>query len=112
MRNLFKLMALPVLFSFVLISACSDDDGGTDPPVNPLGTLDFTRYIAVGNSLTAGFQSGALLSDGQENSYPKLITDQIAATDNGTYTMRQPLLAYPGIGNEAGVGVLELTFDS
>ena len=112
MSKLFKIMALPVIFSFVLFTAC-DDDEITDPVAeNPLGTLDFTRYIAVGNSLTAGFQSGALLIDGQVNSYPNLITDQISATDDTTYTMRQPLLAYPGIGNEAGVGVLELSFDS
>ncbi len=111
MSNLYKLLALMLLSSMLMFTAC-DDDEITDPTVeNPLGTLDFTRYIAVGNSLTAGFQSGALLSDGQENSYPQLITDQIIATDGGTYTMKQPLLPYPGIGNEAGVGVLELSFD-
>ena len=105
-------MVLLLLSSMLLFTAC-DDDEITDPVAeNPLGTLDFTRYIAVGNSLTAGFQSGALLIDGQDNSYPKLITDQISAADDTTYTMRQPLLAYPGIGNEAGVGVLELSFDS
>ena len=112
MSKLYKILALLFLSSMLLFTACGDDDDVVKPPDNPLGTLDFTRYIAVGNSLTAGFQSGALLSDGQENSYPKLITDQITATDDTTYTMRQPLLSYPGIGNEAGVGVFELSFDS
>jgi len=112
MSKLYKIFALLLLSSMLMFTAC-DDDEVTDPTVeNPLGTLDFTRYIAVGNSLTAGFQSGALLSDGQVNSYPNLITTQIGATGDTTFTMSQPLLAYPGIGNEAGVGVLELSFDS
>ena len=86
------------------MTAC--DDG---PTPDPMGTLDFSRYIAIGNSLTAGYQSGALLSDGQDNSYPKLITKQVDATDvDENYTMIQPLIDYPGIGGADG-GVLELT---
>ena len=89
----------------MFMTAC--DDG---PTPDPMGTLDFSRYIAIGNSLTAGYQSGALLSDGQDNSYPKLITKQVDATDvDENYTMIQPLIDYPGIGGADG-GVLELTF--
>ena len=38
-------------------------------PISP-GIADFTRYVAVGNSLTAGFADGGLYRDGQLNSYP------------------------------------------
>ncbi len=103
-RNL-KIGTLLVVSSSLFMTAC--DDG---PTPDPMGTLDFSRYIAIGNSLTAGYQSGALLSDGQDNSYPKLITKQVDATDaDGSYTMIQPLIDYPGIGGADG-GVLELTF--
>ena len=108
MRRILKIGTLLVISSLLLLAACDDD--GTEPPVDPMGTLDFSRYIAIGNSLTAGYQSGALLSDGQNNSYPNLITKQVDATDaDGSYTMTQPLIDYPGISVADG-GVLELTF--
>mgnify|MGYP002795195274 CR=1 FL=1 len=34
------------------------------------GEADFTNYVALGNSLTAGYADGALYITGQENSYP------------------------------------------
>jgi len=108
MKRILKFGTLLVVTSLLFMTACDD---GTEPTPDPMGTLDFSRYIAIGNSLTAGFQSGALLSDGQDNSYPKLITRQVDATDvDENYTMIQPLINYPGIGGEDGV--LELTFDS
>ena len=32
------------------------------------GQAEFSKYVAVGNSLTAGFMDGALYNRGQENS--------------------------------------------
>ncbi len=57
------------------------------------GNADFTRYVAVGNSLTAGYQSGALTQIFQEVSFPAMIAKQ-ARVD----TFRQPYMAYPGVG--------------
>ena len=34
------------------------------------GSVDFSKYVAIGNSLTAGYADGALYTSGQENSYP------------------------------------------
>ena len=44
------------------------------------GQADFTTYVAVGNSLTAGFQSGALRKVRQENSFPAILAAQFAET--------------------------------
>ena len=35
--------------------------------------VDFSSYVAVGNSLTAGYADNSLYRSGQENSYPCLL---------------------------------------
>mgnify|MGYP002653435320 FL=1 len=37
------------------------------------GNADFTKYVALGNSLTSGYRDGALYIDGQNESYPNMI---------------------------------------
>ena len=56
-----------------------------DTPVDELGTYsngeaDFSSYVALGNSLTAGYADGALYITGQENSYPNIMAQQFALT--------------------------------
>lgn len=53
------------------------------------GSADFSRYIAVGNSLTAGYADGGLYREGQLNSYPSIIAKQMASVGGGTFN--QPL---------------------
>jgi lysophospholipase L1-like esterase len=40
------------------------------------GSADFSRYVAIGNSLTAGYADGALSLQGQINSYPHMLSTQ------------------------------------
>ncbi len=56
------------------------------------GSADFTRYAAVGDSLTAAFASGGLHEDVQRLSYPALIARQAGVT-----SFQQPLAGAPGI---------------
>lgn len=65
------------------------------------GSADFTTVVAVGNSLTAGFQSNALSAEGQENSLPNMIATQMQEVGGGTFT--QPLI--PGVPGQNGVGL-------
>lgn len=68
-----------VLLSF--ISACKDaPDHSDETPSNTSG-LDFSKYMAIGNSITAGYQSGALYQEGQEVAYPVLVAKSAGATD-------------------------------
>jgi len=53
---------------------------------------NFGKYVAIGDSLTAGFASGGLLAEVQERSYPALIADQAGVAD-----FQQPLAGAPGI---------------
>jgi lysophospholipase L1-like esterase len=58
------------------------------------GTADFSRYVAFGDSLTAGFSSGSLVQTFQANSYPILIYRQATGQTTG---FEQPLVRDPGI---------------
>ncbi len=51
-------------------------------------------YVAIGNSLTAGFQSGGLRADWQKASYPALLAQQMGVTD-----FQMPLVDSPGVGS-------------
>ncbi len=49
------------------------------------GNADFTRYIALGNSLTSGFSDGGLYLEGQQNAYPGMIGEQMKAVGGGNF---------------------------
>ncbi len=55
------------------------------------GELDLSNFVALGNSLTAGFADGALYITGQENSYPNILAQQFKFVGGGEFT--QPLMA-------------------
>jgi lysophospholipase L1-like esterase len=54
------------------------------------GGANFSNVVAVGNSLTAGYQSNALRKDKQENSFPAMLATQMQFVGGGSFT--QPLL--------------------
>ncbi|MBU2651153.1 MAG: SGNH/GDSL hydrolase family protein [Bacteroidetes bacterium] len=58
------------------------------------GSADFSKYVSVGNSLTAGFTDGALYEQGQLNSYANILATQFKAVGGGEF--KTPLLTYPG----------------
>jgi hypothetical protein len=77
-------------------------------PTPTHGSADFSKYISVGNSLTAGYADGGLYLDGQENSYPSIIAKQMASVGGGTFN--QPLFS---TAQANGSGYLQLTgFDA
>ena len=83
----FAVKALPALAVLGLgLAGCQAD---IDAPGVSAGTANFSRYIAVGNSLTAGYEDNGLYLDGQTNSYPNMLAQQFAAAGGGTFT--QPL---------------------
>ena len=42
------------------------------------GLADFSNYLAIGNSLTAGYTDGSLTVSGQLHSYPAMLFGQFA----------------------------------
>ncbi len=55
-----------------------------------VGDLDFSNYVAIGASFTAGYTDGGLFKAAQENSFPKLLSDQFALAGGGDFL--QPLM--------------------
>ncbi len=83
------------IFAFVFYS-CEEFSEIGNPP--SLGVqVKFDKIVAIGNSITAGFQDGALFEGAQNYSYPNLIVQQINKI-GGNVSFVQPLINEPGIG--------------
>ncbi len=63
----------------------------TDEGFYDSGSADLSTFVAVGNSLTAGYADGALYITGQENSYPNILAEQFAKAGGGS-DFTQPLV--------------------
>lgn len=50
------------------------------------GDADFTTYVAIGNSLTAGYMDGTVYKSGQMNSYPNMLAQQFSLVGGGAFT--------------------------
>ncbi|SKB46454.1 GDSL-like Lipase/Acylhydrolase [Salegentibacter holothuriorum] len=80
MRHYFKYIAVVALG----IVSCEPE---FDNPVDEAGAYtngeaDFSRYVALGNSLTAGYADNALYITGQENAYPNILSQQFEKTQD------------------------------
>lgn len=85
-----------LLVSLTFVACNSDDEPFVDPNSTdgtPLtaGTADFSKYVALGNSLTAGYSDGALFIAGQQGSYPNILASQFALVGGGEFKL--PLMA-------------------
>jgi len=67
-----------------------------EAPTPSAGSADLSRYIAVGNSLTAGRSDDGFTRAMQEKSYPNLMAKQFEAVGGGVF--KQPL-ASEGTGS-------------
>ena len=74
MNLLFKRSAPFLALLGLALGGCQPDL--KDDPQSSAGQADFSRYTAVGNSLTAGFSDGGLYREGQLNSYPNILATQ------------------------------------
>jgi hypothetical protein len=89
MKNYIKY--LPLLAIGLLSCEPEFDDAIEENEVYTAGEADFSNYVSLGNSLTAGFADNALYIQGQQNSYPNIIAGQFALVGGGVFT--QPLMA-------------------
>jgi lysophospholipase L1-like esterase len=99
MKNLKKY--LYIVAGLLLISSCKPEISIVKPSK---GSADFSNYIAVGNSLTAGYADGGLYLEGQQNSYPAIMAKQMKAVGGGDF--KQPLFS---ADQANGSGYLKLT---
>ena len=99
MKTLIKLLSLFLITVLFVFTGCEDRTDLVAPKAPDTGNASFTSFVAIGNSLTAGYQNGALYKSAQEYSFSNLIAKQV-----GVKTFEQPLISDPGIG-----GRLEVT---
>ncbi|MBX2900432.1 MAG: hypothetical protein KF775_12320 [Cyclobacteriaceae bacterium] len=60
-----------------------------ETPSGTSGSANFSKFVAVGNSLTAGYQAGALFTEGQNNSLAAILAKQFSYA-GGSATFNQP----------------------
>jgi hypothetical protein len=58
-----------------------------------MAQVDLSNYVALGDSMTAGFASASMMNWYQDRSYPAILAQQAGASD-----FEQPYISEPGIG--------------
>lgn len=91
MRQASKLLALGVLALALAASAGAQ--------------VDFTRYVALGDSLTAGVASFGLEESMQKGSFPALLARQAGVAS----TFEQPIVEFPGLPTTLELKALAIT---
>lgn len=90
-----------LLVGFLSVVACNDPEdvlaefnalpaAPEELPALTAGSADFSNYVAVGASFTAGFTDGALFRASQENSFPSILAGEFAKVGGGMFT--QPMM--------------------
>jgi len=95
MKNLKYIFLTSLVFVFMACNEPEDVDLApevivAESPELTSGSADFSTYVSLGNSLTAGFTDNALFQAGQENSFPNLLSAKFALIGGGAFT--QPLM--------------------
>lgn len=92
-----KLKYIVLFFTAFVFFACNDEEDvdlteeviAEELPELTTGSADFSTYVSLGNSLTAGYTDGALFQVGQINSLPNLLSQKFALVGGGDFV--QPL---------------------
>ncbi len=99
MKRTLKYLSLPFFIGLLFLASCTPNSDNNPQP-GP-GTIDFSSYVAVGNSLTAGYADGALYISGQKYGWANTLSKQLAKA-GGINDFRIPLMP-----TEDGVGMSE-----
>ena len=93
MKMNFKYLGFALL-ALGIVSCESDDMTESTAPVETValtaGDADFSNYVALGASFTAGFTDNALFKAAQTNSFPNTLATQFAAAGGGDFN--QPMM--------------------
>lgn len=97
-----KIKLLTLLFLSALIFISCDDYKDLNAPVQNAvsGNANFSRLYSIGNSITAGYQSGTIYQSGQMYSYGNLIAKQVGTS----YEI--PYISDPGLGGRMEIANL------
>jgi len=85
----FNRIAGSLLLALPLIAGCRSDESLNEPDV--VNSM-FRRYVSLGNSITAGFQSGGINDSTQVRAYPNLLALAMGTSFNLPLFADHPLL--------------------
>ncbi|MHA6726578.1 SGNH/GDSL hydrolase family protein [Chryseobacterium sp. A301] len=99
-----KLIIPAIAASFLMLTySCETDfDQDVESISVSKGDADFSKYVALGNSLTAGYRDNALYVDGQNESYPSMLAQQMKLAGGGEF--KQPMMT-DNLGGIPAIGV-------
>jgi len=100
MKLMMKFFLIAAGLAVLSLIGCSDS--APNGPVASLGSATIKKYVAVGNSLTAGYQSAGLYASAQKYSYPNLIAQQLTMAGASLGSFEQPLYSDPGTPDATG----------
>lgn len=100
MKLMMKFFLIAAGLAVLSLIGCSDS--APNGPVASLGSATVKKYVAVGNSLTAGYQSAGLYASAQMYSYPNLIAQQLTKAGASLGSFEQPLYSDPGTPDATG----------
>src|SRR5919107_546230 len=89
MYRLTRLTRVAALGAVLVLAAC-ESKRALPGPTLPAGGALFTSYVALGNSITAGFQSNGINDSTQRQSYARLIATQSFNTRYAYASLRMP----------------------
>ena len=99
-KNIINIKYIGLIAILIGVSSCNDiEDVLADNnaeiktevfPELTNGSVDFSNYVALGGSFTAGFTDGALFTASQENSFPNILSKEFTKIGGGEFT--QPLM--------------------
>ncbi len=105
-----KIKSSILLISFLFAAGCEQEVISLKQPPGPetttptAGSADFSKYVAIGTSISAGFQAGALFTDGQNESLGAILANQFAeVNDNAAFN--QPTIGSVNGYNSAAGGL-------
>ena len=84
-----KIKYIWLLLILIGFTACEDDNNitSTQPlPALTAGSADFSNFVTLGNSLTAGYTDNALFQAGQASSFPNIMAQKFALAGGGSFT--------------------------
>jgi hypothetical protein len=84
--------------AMILVVSCKPE---LDVPAPQKGSLNVTKYVAIGNSMSAGYSDNALYHEAQIYSYPNLLAQQFRMIGGGEF--KQPLVP----ANSVGIGNMQ-----
>lgn len=96
MKNKFIYLALVAIG---MVSCDAEIENAVDANYTA-GDADFSSYVAIGNSLTAGYMDGTVYREGQSYSFPNTLSQQFAVVGGGMFT--QPSFA-DDVDNKGGI---------